>query len=319
MVSTEPLVKLADDTPLLFPVLACYVQLEPAEPSDAARFEKTAELVLDWIGSELKWTHTTVFSCPEPFRATDFDYFVDHASATTPPEMTGDRETDEMLIRHQVLARLDFSMGSKGGLEDIHASPFSFAFHCDIPDDKHALALDLPTCLMVTVPVDWPLDDFGQRFRSLLGLLRVRWANAGYSYSGWDDDFYDEVHDGIYAHARRHPGFDVPEFVEQGVAFHENVRSVSWLTFVGPRLRPRLAPSPRLYHATVEETANGLLVQAGATPGAGDTNRRDFPSAYCEADAVVRRVRAPGPSETVDFLHPWTVETTATWLHRFER
>jgi len=104
------------------------------------------------------------------------------------------------MLRHLALTRLEFSMISKGGVDDVDASPFSFAFYCAAPDDQQTLGLDLPTCMMLTVPVDCPLADFSSRFRALVSMLRVRWANAGYSYSGWEEDFLQRrTHGGVCA------------------------------------------------------------------------------------------------------------------------
>ena len=52
--------------------------------------------------------------------------------------------------------------------------------------------------------------------------------------------------------------------------------------------------------------AGGLRIRAGEEPQAGDTNRRDYPRAYVQADALVRAVRA---STGMHFFAPWSEAT----------
>jgi hypothetical protein len=314
----QPLTTRSDGSPLLFPALGVFVQLEPPQPDDAERYNAAAALVRDWIGNELRWTLTTTFSAPEKFRASDLDYFEDHARASVRPASSGDVEIDRMQLRLQVISQLDFSMCCYGAEDDVDASPFSFHFHSEVPDDKAALSMTLPTSLLLTVPTDWPLDDLRQRALALIAALRVRWANVGLTYSGADDQSYVETHQAIYAHARRHPGFDMPEFVELGSAFHDRIRSVSWLTVLGPALLTQPLPIAASDVVTVFQVGNCLALQAGEAPSAGDMNRLIFPAGYRAADAMVRKVRSPGPKDTIHFLHPWSEETSTRWLRRFE-
>jgi hypothetical protein len=314
----QALVTRSDGSPILFPVLGVFIQLEPPQPDDVERYRAAAALVRDWIGSELRWTLTTTFSVPEKFRASDLDYFEDHARASIRPPTSGDVAIDRMQMRLQVKSQLDFSMSCYGAEEDDDASPFSFHFHSEVPDDKSALSMTLPTSLLVTVPTDWPLEDFRQRALALIATLRVRWANAGLTYSGADDQAYVETHQATFAHARRYPGFDMPEFVELGLAFHDRIRSVNWLTVLGPALLVQPLPVATSDSVQVFQVGNCLALQAGEAPSAGDINRLIFPPGYQAADAMVRKVRSPRPTDSIHFLHPWDADTSARWLRRFE-
>jgi hypothetical protein len=298
--------------------LGVFIQLEPPQPEDVDRYRAAMALGQEWIGSELRWTLTTTFAAPEKFRPSDLGYVEDHARASVRPAPSGDIEIDRMQLRLQVASRLDFSMSCYGAVDDVDASPFSFHFHSEVPDDKSALSLTLPTSLLVTVPTDWPLDDFRQRALALIATLRVRWANAGLTYSGADDQVHVATHEAIFAHARRHPGFDIPEFVGLGLAFHDRVRSVSWITVLGPALLVHPLPVATSDAVEVFQVGDCLALQAGAAPSAGDMNRLLFPAGYRAADMMVRKVRSPGPNDTIHFLHPWTEDTSSRWLRRFE-
>lgn len=312
----DPLLKLSDGLALAWPVLGVYVQLEPAVAEDEDRYAAAVSMVKDWIGAELRWTHTTTFATPQPFRPTDFDFVVDHARASDLPPVDPRDELSVMLRRHHVMTRLDFSMESYGGAEDNGGSPFSFAFHAEVPDPETSLKASLPTCLRVTVPTSTDLGEFYARVTSLLSVLRIRWASAGLTYSGATIQWYDEVHEAIYQHARRHPGFDVPVFIEQGNAFANRVRSINWLTWIGPELARRVPSASGSNLLRIDTVPGAVLVQAGDRPVAGDTNRFGLPPAYRAADALVRAVRA---REDIHFLFPWTEKTTTDWLRRFER
>jgi len=121
----------------------------------------------------------------------------------------------------------------------------------------------------------------------------------------------------IHAHARRHPGFDVT--CELDPLWDHRLRTVSWLTFVGPTLPGIDAQSPALRQlrgVTVIDTPTSLVLQAGDAPSAGDLNRLVVPEAYSSVDHALRAARA---SEGGSFPSPWRRDTVEAWLRRFER
>ncbi len=314
-----PLLVRADGRPTVFPALGVYIQLEPTIPEDEERYAAAIGQIKSWVGERLRWTLTTTFACPEQFRPTDFDYVLDHARAAKPPPPVADKAVSDIALRHHVKTRLDFSMICHAAPEAIDGSPFTFAFHAEVPDDKSALSLRLPTCLVVTVPTDWPLEDFRTRVVALVTSLRVGWASAGLTYSGWEEDWFDAMHGLTYAHARRHPGFDIGEYAEHGNAFVNYVRTVNWLTFIGPALASRIPAPVATDRVPIERLGDVLLFQAGPEPRAGNINRLEIPEEYRQVDAMIRPVRAPDPKISVDFCLPWSERSTAEWLRRFER
>jgi len=103
--------------------------------------------------------------------------------------------------------------------------------------------------------------------------------------------------------------------------WHLMIRSVNWLTFLGPAFVSELAKRKALLASndlvTVSKAGdNNLVLQAGPMPQEGDINRLQVPAAYRRADEMVRPMRA---RQDIDFYEPWTEATTKAWLRRFER
>lgn len=171
--------------------------------------------------------------------------------------------------------------------------------------------------LSVTVPVTTPPGEIAALAKAVAGDLRIRWGAAGLVYGAWELDRYGETRDAIFAHARRHPGFDVGQHATWMRAFHDRVRTVSWLTFLGKDLSAKISgdalASDEL--VTVEPCGEGVVLVAGERPEPGDVNRRHIPRAYARADRRIRSVRA---AEGIHFYAPWTASTTEAWLRRFE-
>ncbi|HMA94029.1 MAG TPA: type VI immunity family protein, partial [Polyangiaceae bacterium] len=172
----------------------------------------------------------------------------------------------------------------------------------------------------VTVPVDVDLEAFAALFDALRKVLRIRWGNAGYTYSSWEVLERYAGARAIYAHARRYCGFDVGQSVRQLERFCDAIRTVNWLTAAGPELTAKLeAVRPVGLDAsnliTVLRDEHGLLVRAGQTPQIGDVNRLEFPPPYAASDRLLRPIRAT----QANFLGRWDERSTEAWLSRFER
>jgi hypothetical protein len=225
----------------------------------------------------------------------------------------------ELLIEMNL--HTEFGMFCHSGVEARQGAPTSYRFYSSIhwlPTDGY---YEPCATMRITVPVGWPVADFRRRVEEIGAKLRLRWGCAGYTYSGYAIDFYEEVNSGIYAHARRHVGYDPGFYVSFMPEWHLMIRSVNWLTFLGPAFVSELAKRKALLASndlvTVSKAGdNNLVLQAGPMPQEGDINRLQVPAAYRRADEMVRPMRA---RQDIDFYEPWTEATTKAWLRRFER
>lgn len=309
--------------PILYGVLGAIFHLESLLPEDAARIERANAMVFDWFGSELAWTLNSRVGFTERFRPIDLAYAAAFpGDLVAPLEHVADPRAFEVAILAAATARSPFGLDCRGGADDRHASPYSYRFYAEINGAYSGFPqLTTSAALRVSVPTSWPLDDFRARVMALAETLRLRHGAAGLMYSGWEVTWYHHVDRAIYAHARRFPGFDTGFYVALMNEFHARIRSVNWLTFVGPLLLAELVKGSSARptsDALVEVTEVGpnLMLQAGPRPEAGDVNRLSYPPAYVRADEMVRAVRAGGG---VSFFDAWTEATTERWLRRFEK
>ncbi len=305
-------------TPYLYPALVVFLHLESFVPEDAPRLARVADLVRDWIGESLRYTRNSRVARVEPFRAEDLDYMAEYPE-TLAFEAEGGPSDDAFLAAGLIAAarRHDFGLACHAGRHPFDASPTTFRFWAEVPGFGPAPRLRTRATLKLSVPVDAPLDDFRARTTEIASSLRLRWGAAGLGYSGNEVQWYKQSDAAIHAHARRHPGYDVGLYVAHGAEFHEWIRTVNWLTFLGPALLARLAAPPRPTRlVAVEAAGDATLLVAGACPEGGDVNRVRWPAAYLEADQIVRPVRA---REGVSFYEAWTEATTGEWLRRFEK
>lgn len=310
------------DTPIVVPALTAELHLEPLSPADEAALASACAAALDWVGGSLRWTVMSAFPWIEPFRPRDLDYVPGFTRLLpTGLEKLPSELHEAAYGAHAAMAQ-DYSIDCHGGAGPIHASAFQVRFFATAADDAEPGELVVSRAMLrVSVPATWPLEDFRARVAALAGLVPLRWGNAGLGYGTWECCWYDETRRTVFAHARRHPGFDMGQYASLMEEWHGVVRTVSWLTLLGPSMRKELeARSGVRLEATdlvrVEALPGGVtILQAGAEPEAGDTNRRDIPRAYVHADALVRPIRARG----MDFHGPWGRERTAEWLSRFER
>jgi hypothetical protein len=316
----EPIVKLPDGRPVLVPTLGASFTLEMLTADDVPILEEVNAMVLDWIGPELRWTLNSSVTKLERFRPDDLDFVTLHPSQLQTPAQYEDPAQHEMEMLIEMNLHNELGMFCHSGKEGREGAPYSYRFYSRIrwmPPDP---AYQPCATMRITVPVGWPLDDFRRRVCDIASKLRLRWGCAGYTYSGYAIDFYEEVNAGIYAHARRHVGYDTGFYVPHMAEWHLWLRSVNWLTFLGPSFVGELAKRKVLLASNdlVQVTGAGdnLVLQAGLAPQEGDINRLDVPRAYRRLDEMVRPLRA---SSDIDFYEPWTEQTTESWLRRFER
>ncbi len=321
----EPIERDSQDQPLLYSVLSGYFQLEELEPDDTERLDKFNGIIRDWFGAKLRWTGTSVFENVQAFDPSDFELISGHASDldrwmdSEPADDSAEGlEFDYNMARAPVD---EFEIALHSGSLPGEAAPYSCRFFSVIRPFKYRSGkrMRAVSMLRITVPDTCPLDEFIDRYRALAACLRLRWSNAGLGYSGWERLQYDATNRAVYAHARRHPGYDIGEYFRTIDDWHNAIRTVNWLTILGPELAKRAAQAnPSLKsepEVTIEPFDANLWIRAGEAPLPGDTNRRQKPRPYVRADQLVRSVRA---TQSRSFGDPWDDDTTGAWLRRFE-
>jgi hypothetical protein len=299
--------------------LGAVFHLELLEPDDEARLEQVTTQVADWFGDQLRWTWMSCWREVEPFRNQDLEYVWTLPRRLEVPNDPADPDTSTLLQNLIKQSFWRYHVSIKGG--DVHdvVSPFMFQLWSEIPEVVPSDRLPAYAVLQLSVPNTWPIDDFKRRVCAMADSLRLRWATAGYGVTDWQLYDYETPRAETYRHVRRYPGVDVshvyPNFCPH---WYDWIRSVSWLTFVGPALADRLDLDAREIDTSllsIDDTGDHLLIQAGDRPRRGDINRLDIPAAYIQADTYIRAVRA---STDIAFGMPWTQRTTEEWLRRFE-
>jgi hypothetical protein len=320
----SPLVRASSGQSVLFTTLGAMFHLETLIPGDEDQLIEVHRLLDAWFGDELRWSLCSAVERIERFVPSDFEFVTSYPSLL---EVRGGYPNDPAL--HSLYSNLasiavtQFGLVCKGGNpdDDSEASPYTYNFFSVIAAKPADPFLHTRAMLRFTVPIAWPLADFYARVLAVAAGLRLRWGAAGLMYSGWDIGWSAEVADGIYAHARRYSGYDTGYHVTHMADWHERLRTVSWLTFLGPEFVTRLAALGHKLESpdrSVEVISVGpnTMIRAGAQPDAGDLNRSRLPPPYVIADAMVRPLRAGSDKS---FYGRWTETTTVKWLKRFEK
>ena len=128
-----------------------------------------------------------------------------------------------------------------------------------------------------------------------------------------------------FGYCMRYWGVDAGEYFALTEEFYDWIRTVNWLTFLGPSMLhdletmgARLKPVPEVLQQTL--AGGTVLLKAGASPQRGDVNRLDILPTYAAVDRLVRARRCNGTDDAGDevtFFAAWT--RTAEWFRRFER
>jgi hypothetical protein len=325
-----PIARSMGGAPLVYAAFGVALHLERLAPADGDRLAQACDLVRAWIGPRLRFTWSSVHPEVAAFDPAGGDLDLVASFPAQLRDTEGGGPASAMLAAH-----FDkFGVACHGGAQRNDASPWSFRFFATArPGDGELLRSD--AMISVTVPMTTPLAELEAQAKALAAALRVRWGAAGFAYGAWEMDRYGDTRDAIYAHARRYPGFDVGQHATWMSEFHDRMRTVSWLTFVGPGLLDRVRASGASgapgaaggtgaalesdalvrVEAFGEGESAGVVLRAGERPQPGDVNRREVPRAYAEVDRRLRAVRA---SEGIHFYAPWSAATTEAWLRRFE-
>lgn len=316
----EPIARSAAGTPLAFAALGFAFHLEPLVAADAEGLVKACDRIAAASGTSLRWAWSSVHGEVVRFDHAALDLIASYpAQLVVPPDVAALADARARAgAMAMTAAHFDkFGVACHGGAERNVASPFTLRFFASTTADGDALRAD--AMLMASVPLSTPPEELAALASGVAGDLRIRWGVAGLTYGAWELDRYGETRDAVYAHARRYPGFDMGQHATWMRAFHDQLRTVSWLTFLGKDLTGRLRAAGDALASddlvASEPCGEGVVLRAGARPEPGDTNRRRIPSAYARADQRVRAVRA---AEGLHFYAPWSSSTTEQWLRRFE-
>ena len=315
-----PIARSAAGTPIAYAALGFVFHLEPLAVEDVERFAQANDRILAAIGPSLRWAWSSVFAEVEPFAAGALDLIssfpaqLTDAAALAIADPRARAGASAMNAAHYD----KFGVACHGAAERNIASPWSVRFYATTTSSG-APMLRSDAMLWVTVPVTTPPEEVAELAVAVAGDLRIRWGAAGLTYGAWELDRYGETRDAVFAHARRHPGFDVGQHATWMRAFHDRLRTVSWLTFLGKELAAKVRESGDALASdelvTVQPCGDGVVFRAGERPEPGDVNRRQIPRAYARADRRLRSVRA---GEGIHFYAPWSASTTEGWLRRFE-
>lgn len=315
-----PFARSAAGTPIAYAALGFAFHLEPLEAEDEARLGHALERALGAVGPSLRWAWSSVHAEVETFAPTvlelvaSFPSQLDDLAATAIEDPRARAGTSAMNAVHYD----KLGLACHGGAERNVASPWTLRFYART-SSTGGPRLRADAMFSLTMPVTTPHEQLETLAVGIAGNLRIRWGAAGLAYGAWELDRYGETRDAVYAHARMHPGFDVGQHATWMRAFHDRVRTVSWLTFLGKDFTDQVLRSGDALASdelvTVQSCGEGVLLKAGQEPEAGDVNRRKVPRAYARADRRIRPVRA---SENIHFYAPWSASTTEAWLRRFE-
>jgi hypothetical protein len=313
--SLEPIAKSAAGAPIAFPALGFAFHLEPLVPADASGLAKATDRILAVIGPKLRWQWSSVHGEVEPFSAGAFDLIaalpgqLDDSAAQAVADERARAGASAMNAAHYD----KLGVACHGGADRNVASPFTVRFFSRVtPSGTPLLRAD--AMLAATMPIDTPLAELQKLAIGVASDLRIRWGALGYTYGAWELDRYGDARAAIFAHARKHPGYDVGQHTTYMRELHDRLRTVSWMTFVGPGLIGNLAiaPDPLI---GVAKAGEATVLRAGERPEPGDVNRKQIPLAYQRVDALLRPLRA---STGLHFYAPWSAATTEAWLRRFE-
>ena len=317
MSNPTPLVT-ANGIPILYEALGATFHLDELDSDHESGIEAANDVIWDWFGKELKSSFLSSAVDPAPTRRLDFEYVSTYATQLHAP-LAGDPARQLEVNNMAKLGRDDYFVSMQGAADPEHASPWTFDFWSEIDRvPKEGTKLPSRAVWSFTVPTDVPSEEFQARVLEIGAKLPVRWGTAGFTYSVNPNVSKAKAFRALYAHARRHPGFDVRFHQKLAKTFWSKLRTISWLTFV----KQGLIESPRLDEGAdvqLAEVGSAICIRAGAVPARGDTNRLEVPAAYSHADWLVRAIRKADAADLSEgFRGPWSESAIEGWLKRFE-
>lgn len=313
-------------------VMGVQLHLDELTPEDEDRLAVAVQFIEDWVGSSLSWGRSTARGETEQYDPEMLDFISTYPRLLElPSEVTSAPESKRGPMAGVYVERAaDYAVacGDSALADNEHAQVTTVRFFSDIsrifPSRPHLSAYSV---LRVTVPSDTAPEELEQRARHLANLLPVRWGAAGLMLSGAERDYWKEWKQASFAYCMRHWGVDVGEYAALTEPFYDWIRTVNWLTFLGPSMVRDLEKAKAVLEesqdVSVDTTPTGIKVlRAGTRPERGDINRLDIPRLYARVDRMVRPRRCDGTDdegESVTFFEAWSDERTRDWLRRFEK
>jgi hypothetical protein len=170
----------------------------------------------------------------------------------------------------------------------------------------------------------FPLEHFVAKWADALDLT-LKWARtvpvfhgyAGLSFSESEMD-YQVYRPLVKVGAFRYLGLEVEQLSVTSFVTADAIKSVNWLTFLSNTFVERLGGFDVLRRRLSSEIGihavlNGVVIQAGPEPGAGDVNAGETLPLYREVARALKPIRT-----TKQLLARFSEEENAGWLARFD-
>lgn len=212
-----------------------------------------------------------------------------------------------------------YMLNLKGGETLTEPSDIGIQFIADEEEDPPmgAMSLSVPSAY-----VDRP-DELLELVEDILRSADFESGHCGYSVS-WDSrsDSATDAQQRMQIISGRFLGIDLPKLNTTISAMRRSkvarIKTVQWLTFLGASLVEQLGGAKLATEllegiGVVRDIGRGLLIQAGATPTLGDTNRRMDVSALKKVGKALKSVRLENHGPIFG-----TREQTNAWLSRLD-
>jgi hypothetical protein len=180
--------------------------------------------------------------------------------------------------------------------------------------------------LSMAFPITWSQeqpDEFRDFVIELASEFPFVSGSAGFAF---EVSRYDSEQSQTYAWTKsmRHPGIDISRPALDAIAVgFDALKSVGWLTLLSEVLLTAVGGRNRVRRelpkdVTIVDVPSGVILQAGAQPGMGDTNRKDLLPLYREVYRVVAPLVELAASRAPSFdIEEDYKEKTAQWYRRF--
>jgi hypothetical protein len=319
------------DVPSLYAVLRADIYLEPVTDADAEPLRQAgiqlASLFGDKLHFTLNWNRNSLHPRVVRYQAKHVNHFADAIGVLTGTKY-GDKFNRMVAMgefHHEVDIALKGNWPPGGVKETDAASPWGLLFQGEISDALVNNTLPAPAVLSWSVPASFDLPKFAESVTAVASGLRVSWGVAGYGYASWDYTTpglrRPRNHlPALFAHAKAHSGFDVGLHYGYLQELRECIRTVNWLTLIGPRLRPQIEGHTQ-DGIELHRTKAFALLRASKGPLRGvDESER---AAYAAVDALVRPIRLSRGIEGNALRRAcggyFKSAEAEVWLRRFER
>jgi hypothetical protein len=159
-------------------------------------------------------------------------------------------------------------------------------------------------------------------------LLDFRWGSAGFTMNvqrGYDGSYENSA---LAKIGQRLSGVDLGDPLYWSILSKKccGIKGVNWLTFLGSELVSKVATSHQGQgtflsalgnNVTLSDLPHGVMIQAGAVPGFGDTTQSETLPEYRQVARALRVLKIP-PDVLRNFDEIGGTVNTRIWLNRFD-